>query len=162
MNDHIAAVIKNRAAHLPVLAFGASAAVAASYLYSYLHRLGTGNSGDIIESPLTQVGQLPRNEQERLPYPPDVLPGRRDVDSPYGNIRVYEWGPENGRRVLLVHGISTPGIALGSIAEELVEKGCRVMLFGRFTIHFLPRDGFNFLKDASVRHRCKHAVRILE
>jgi hypothetical protein len=32
--------------------------------------------------------------------------------------------------VLLVHGISTPCIALGSLAEELVQGGCRVMLFG--------------------------------
>ncbi len=46
----------------------------------------------------------------------------------YGTIRVYEWGPENGRKVLLVHGISTPCLALGGVANALVEKGCRVML----------------------------------
>jgi hypothetical protein len=31
--------------------------------------------------------------------------------------------------VLLVHGITTPCIALGAVARRLVEKGCRVMLF---------------------------------
>lgn len=41
---------------------------------------------------------------------------------------MYEWGPENGRKVLLVHGISTPCLALGSIANGLAAKGCRVML----------------------------------
>jgi pimeloyl-ACP methyl ester carboxylesterase len=41
---------------------------------------------------------------------------------------VYEWGPEEGRKVLLIHGISTPCIALGGVANGLVEKGCRVML----------------------------------
>lgn len=48
----------------------------------------------------------------------------------YGTMRVYEFGPETGRRVLLVHGITTPCLSLGSIALELAEKkGCRVLLF---------------------------------
>ena len=68
---------------------------------------------------------------ETLPYPPDALPGARDVESPYGSIRVYEWGPEDGEKILLIHGISTPSIALTDLANKLVEKGCRVMLFGR-------------------------------
>lgn len=45
---------------------------------------------------------------------------------------MYEWGPETGRKVVLVHGISTPCIALSNIAFGLVEKGCRVMLFDLF------------------------------
>jgi hypothetical protein len=32
--------------------------------------------------------------------------------------------------VLFIHGISTPSIALGGLAESLASKGCRVMLFG--------------------------------
>lgn len=69
----------------------------------------------------------------KLPYPPDCLPGARDVDTPYGNIRVYEWGPEDGRKVLFVHGISTPCIAFAGLAKRLVEQhGCRVMLFDLF------------------------------
>jgi pimeloyl-ACP methyl ester carboxylesterase len=69
---------------------------------------------------------------ETLPYPPNALPGARDVESPYGSIRVYEWGPEDGEKILLIHGISTPSIALTDLATKLVEKGFRVMLFGRF------------------------------
>jgi alpha-beta hydrolase superfamily lysophospholipase len=46
----------------------------------------------------------------------------------YGSIRVYEWGPEEGRRVLLVHGITTPCITLGAVAHGLAGRGCRVML----------------------------------
>jgi hypothetical protein len=65
-----------------------------------------------------------------LPYPPDALPGSRDVGSPYGTTRVYEWGPVNGAKILLVHGISTPSIALAGLAHQLVAKGFRVMLFG--------------------------------
>ncbi|KAI9795450.1 MAG: hypothetical protein M1835_005784 [Candelina submexicana] len=44
-------------------------------------------------------------------------------------MRVYEWGPEDGRKVLLIHGISTPCLALGGVAHGLAERRCRVMLF---------------------------------
>lgn len=67
---------------------------------------------------------------EDLPYPPDALPGARDVETPYGSIRVYEWGPASGERVLFVHGISTPVVALGDLGHEMVARGYRVMLFG--------------------------------
>jgi hypothetical protein len=82
------------------------------------------------ESPRkTLLPKLSERQKKRLPYPVDALPGARDVESPYGCIRVYEWGPEKGRKVLLIHGISTPSVALGGIAHELVGRGCRVMLF---------------------------------
>lgn len=88
-------------------------------------------SPTVAESPRsTLIPKLSAEQASDLPYPPDVLPGSRDVPTPYGTIRVYEWGPEAGRRVLLVHGISTPCIALAGVAEGLVERGCRVMLFG--------------------------------
>lgn len=72
-------------------------------------------SRKIIPSPrVTLLPELSEEESLELPYPPDYLPGARDVSSPYGTIRVYEWGPEDGRKVFLVHGISTPCISLGS------------------------------------------------
>ncbi|KAK4947749.1 hypothetical protein LTR10_013257 [Elasticomyces elasticus] len=87
----------------------------------------------IYTSPRTTLlPKLSDEERSQLPYPPDVLPGARDVDSPYGSIRAYEFGPEDGRKVLLVHGISTPAIALLPVANALAENGCRVMLFDLF------------------------------
>ncbi|KIX06983.1 uncharacterized protein Z518_04959 [Rhinocladiella mackenziei CBS 650.93] len=80
----------------------------------------------------TLLPTLSESEKAQLPYPPDVLPGVRDVDTPFGSIRVYEFGPEDGRKVLLVHGISTPAIALGAVAHALADNGCRVMLFDLF------------------------------
>ena len=86
----------------------------------------------VIPSPRTTLlPQLSASEIAALPYRPDVLPGGRWVDSPYGTIRVYEWGSEHGRKVLLVHGISNPCPVLGGLAGGLVERGCRVMLIGR-------------------------------
>ncbi|KAK2035703.1 hypothetical protein LZ31DRAFT_345386 [Colletotrichum somersetense] len=69
--------------------------------------------------------------RDALPYPPDALPGARDVATAYGNLRVYEFGPEDApERVLLLHGIGTPCLALGGVAAEFVAKGWRVMTFG--------------------------------
>lgn len=71
-----------------------------------------------------------KDRKLELPYPPDVFPGARDVETAYGTIKVFEWGPEDGEKVLLLHGIGTPCVALGDMAREFVRKGCRVMLFG--------------------------------
>lgn len=46
---------------------------------------------------------------------------------------MFEWGPENGEKVLLVHGLCGPCITLGNMANEFVRKGCRVMVFGKMT-----------------------------
>ena len=83
-------------------------------------------------SPRKALELLKGKDLDNVPYPPDALPGARDVDTPYGNIRVYEWGPEDGKKVLFVHGISTPSIAFARMAQLLVERGCRVMLFDLF------------------------------
>jgi pimeloyl-ACP methyl ester carboxylesterase len=64
----------------------------------------------------------------------------------YGSIRVYEFGPEDGPKVLMIHGINTTCQTLGKIANTLVHKGCRVMLFDLFGRGFsdtpsdLPHD----------------------
>ncbi|KAF2653948.1 alpha/beta-hydrolase [Lophiostoma macrostomum CBS 122681] len=101
-------------------------------LYSSRNVLGS-DAPKTIPSPLaTLLPHLSEEGLKSLPYPPDALPGARDVDTPYGCMRVYEWGPEKGHKVLLIHGISTPSIALGKLAHNLVERGCRVMLFDLF------------------------------
>lgn len=84
-----------------------------------------------VSSPAdTLLPTLEAKDLKELPYPPHALPGSRDVPSPYGSIRVYEWGPEEGEKILLIHGISTPSIALTDLAHKLVRKGHRVLLFG--------------------------------
>jgi hypothetical protein len=86
----------------------------------------------VIPSPVaSKLPELTEEELQQLPYPPDALPGARDVKSPYGTVRVYEFGPEDGDKVLLIHGISTPCVAMADLAHKLVRRGCRVMLFGR-------------------------------
>jgi len=100
-------------------------------LWALLYTRGD-RSPKIIQSPRKFLELLSAQQLDTIPYPPDALPGARDIDTPYGNIRVYEWGPEDGRKVLFIHGISTPCIAFAGMARLLVEKGCRVMLFDLF------------------------------
>lgn len=84
----------------------------------------------VLVSPRSTVlPGISESENRQLPLPTDVLPGARDVASPYGSSRVYEWGPIDGPKILLIHGITTPCIALGGLAHALVDRGCRVMLF---------------------------------
>ena len=105
-----------------------------------LYKINTGSSQDakVVPSPLkTVIPSLTDAEAADLPYPPDAYPGARDVISPYGSLRVYEWGPEDGRKVVLVHGITTPCVALGAVAHGLVDDGCRVILLD------LPGRGYS-------------------
>ncbi|KAK8873694.1 hypothetical protein PGQ11_004208 [Apiospora arundinis] len=93
------------------------------------------NNHNIIPSPRTSAAlrAMTQAERDALPYPPEgALPGARDVPTPYGSVRVYEWGPEDGERALLIAGISTPTVSLGDLAWEMSERGYRVMLFDYF------------------------------
>ncbi|CCX07961.1 Alpha/Beta hydrolase protein [Pyronema domesticum] len=76
----------------------------------------------------------PRNLKptKDTPYPPNLLPGSRFVSTPHGTISVAEFGPATGRKILLVHGISTPSVVFGSLASALAADGYRVMTFDLF------------------------------
>lgn len=65
------------------------------------------------------------------PYQADAFPGTRPFKTVYGTIQVFEWGPEDGEKVLIVHGLATPCISMSNMAKELVQKGYRVMVFGK-------------------------------
>jgi hypothetical protein len=85
--------------------------------------------------------RLQAEERHRLthatpPYLTDAFPGGRQFETVYGTIQVFEWGPEDGEKVLLVHGLGTPCIALGDMAKEFVSNGCRVIMFGRSSFAF--------------------------
>ncbi|ORY71794.1 putative alpha/beta hydrolase [Pseudomassariella vexata] len=74
-------------------------------------------------------------QRQRLtgsPYLTDTFPGGRQFKTVYGTIQVFEWGPEDGEKVLIVHGLATPCISMGNMAKEFVSKGCRVMIFDLF------------------------------
>ncbi|KAK4042433.1 Alpha/Beta hydrolase protein [Parachaetomium inaequale] len=112
----------------------AGTAIATATLLSLLRSYLWPTPPKIVSSPLRSVlPKLSQDEFDKLEYKPDNFPGARDVETPYGSIRVYEWGPLTGDKVVFVHGISTSCITLTKLANALVdEKGCRVMLFDLF------------------------------
>ena len=122
-----------RTSHLLYFAAGAASLGACSLLYSVLTSTNTTPNSRILPSPLS-TADADAASLSQIPYPPsDYLPGARDVPTPYGSIRIYEFGPsDSSRKVLLVHGISTPCVALAAIASGLADKGCRVMLLDLF------------------------------
>lgn len=118
----------NQRTQLPLLAVTGASFTLGLLLRSLFK--GDVHKPTILVSPRRAgLSTLSEEENRKLPVPDDVLPGARDVASPYGSVRVYEWGREDGPKVLLVHGITTPCIALGGVAHALVDRGCRVMLF---------------------------------
>jgi len=120
----LATGLRSQASYLTLGAVGLSIAL----LLHSLQRRRPRQS--CIKSPAKTL--LSGSEIASLPYPPDILPGGRSVETPYGSINVFEWGPEDGEKVLLLHGISTPCLSLANMAEELVAQGRRVMLFDFF------------------------------
>lgn len=98
--------------------------------YLFLSRLFfTPKRAAILPSPLKTLTPA---QLSTLLYSPDFYPGARDATTPYGTIRCYEFGPETGRKVLLLHGISTSCMTLTHIAHGLAARGCRVLLFDLF------------------------------
>lgn len=44
-------------------------------------------------------------------------------------MRVYEWGPEDGEKILFIHGISTSCMTVSKLAQAMADRGHRVMIF---------------------------------
>lgn len=134
----------NHRTQLPLLAVTGASFTVGLLLRSLFNR--PEHKESVLHSPRAKLSGIPEEENRKLPLPNDALPGARDVASPYGSIRVYEWGREDGPKVLLVHGITTPCITLGGLAHALADRGCRVMLFDLY-VHVLTmiRDGSKYL-----------------
>lgn len=47
--------------------------------------------------------------------------------------RYWLFGPETGRKVVLIHGLSVPSLIWKRIAPELAKKGARVLVYGECT-----------------------------
>lgn len=116
--------LTNRQIQLPLLALTSASVTAGLLLRS---ALSDKPAETLLPAP--RALGLSEAENREHPLPTDVLPGARDLTTPYGSMRVYEWGPVDGPKVLFVHGITTPCVALGGLAHALVDRGCRVMLF---------------------------------
>lgn len=115
---------------------------------------------NILRSPRIAVASVSPEKLKKISYPPNFLPGARDVNSPYGVIRVYEWGPEDGKKVLFIHGLSTPAPALGTVADTMAKQGYRVMLLGMGNIYTLKLlyQGSKFMSEILIIFHQDHSL----
>ncbi|KAH9946664.1 alpha/beta-hydrolase [Amylocystis lapponica] len=87
---------------------------------------------------------LPKDSRIRTLYPEDLFPNGRlmlvlnstlteySYILPYGRTRFWLLGPEDGTRVVLVHGLATPAVTWTQIAPYLAERGCRVLVYDEY------------------------------
>lgn len=168
--DSLSIIMSSHDSSTPVTFVAATTSIATIIFLSLARTILWPSQPKTIRNPLATGVYAKSNAQEtkNLVYQPDTFPGARDVETPVGNpsrtrqhqqaqhtdlenshqygaIRVYEFGPETGQKVLLVHGISTPCITLGPIANALAKRGYRVMLFvspwPNHLVHLLPLIG---------------------
>ncbi|KAH9002272.1 Alpha/Beta hydrolase protein [Lactarius hatsudake] len=62
-------------------------------------------------------------------YPEEYYPGGAYVSLPFGNVRYWLFGPEAGKKIVLIHGLSIPSLIWKDVAPALASRGYRVLLY---------------------------------
>ncbi|KAI9057386.1 alpha/beta-hydrolase [Trametes sanguinea] len=75
------------------------------------------------------LATLPKSSPSRAIYPENFYDGGAYVKLPYGQVRYWLIGPEDGQRVVLIHGLSVPAIIWKDVAPKLAANGFRVLLY---------------------------------
>lgn len=131
---------------------------------SFLDSRKRCRSDEPIPSPRsTLLPHLSEAQASALPYPPNLLPGARDVDTPYGSMRIYEWGPEDGRKVVMIPGDTSPAPVFGRISKGLVHQGFRVMVIGVYvhlcgTYHSLILSQIHGAEAIPIRRKMSNTM----
>ncbi|KLO14437.1 alpha/beta-hydrolase [Schizopora paradoxa] len=71
----------------------------------------------------------PTDSRVREVYPEDIYPGGGYANLPMGRTKYWLFGPEDGEKVVLIHGLTIPAITWKDIAPKLVEKGFRILAY---------------------------------
>ncbi|KAJ7106676.1 Alpha/Beta hydrolase protein [Mycena epipterygia] len=75
------------------------------------------------------LANLPSNSRAREVYPENWQEGGKYVQFPVGRVRYWLVGPESGKKIVLIHGLTIPAIAFGPLVPILVNAGYRVLLY---------------------------------
>ncbi|KJA29628.1 hypothetical protein HYPSUDRAFT_195996 [Hypholoma sublateritium FD-334 SS-4] len=75
------------------------------------------------------LASMPPTSKSWSIYPEDFYPGGGYAAFPNGKVRYWLLGPENGKKVVLIHGLSVPAIIWKDVAPTLAARGYRVLLY---------------------------------
>ncbi|KAI0076964.1 alpha/beta-hydrolase [Panus rudis PR-1116 ss-1] len=75
------------------------------------------------------LSSLSKDSRSWQIYPDDFFQGGAYVTFPYGKVRYWLLGPEKGKKIVLIHGLSVPAIIWQDVAPRLAEKGFRVLVY---------------------------------
>ncbi|KAI5120314.1 hypothetical protein M0805_000374 [Coniferiporia weirii] len=75
------------------------------------------------------LASLPNNSRSWRIYPEDFYDGGGYVSFPFGRVRYWVFGPEDGEKVVLIHGLSVPAIIWKDVAPQLAARGFRVLVY---------------------------------
>lgn len=75
------------------------------------------------------LASLPKDAKSWEIYPEDFYPGGAYADLPHGKTRYWLMGPEKGRKIVLIHGLSIPAIIWKDVAPALAANNFRVLVY---------------------------------
>ncbi|KAF9997643.1 hypothetical protein BGZ79_008650 [Entomortierella chlamydospora] len=81
---------------------------------------------------LPSLGRLNHSLRESA-YPDDFYPGGAYANLTFGETRYYLFGPTDGKKVVFVHGLSSPSPVYDSVARYMADHGCRVLLYDLYS-----------------------------
>ncbi|KAI8924126.1 Alpha/Beta hydrolase protein [Entophlyctis helioformis] len=107
-------------------------ATTAAVLYAYNKMVPARN---------VAMGNLADVTDASSPFKEDFWPSSAYVDLPFGKTHYYLLGPEDGKKVVFVHGITSPGSCYPSFINALVESGHRVLVYDHYGRGFSAAPG---------------------
>ncbi|KAF9972527.1 hypothetical protein BGZ65_009773, partial [Modicella reniformis] len=66
-------------------------------------------------------------------YPEDYYSGGQYVELSHGETHYFLFGPEDGKKIVFVHGFSVPASVYSSVARQMANNGCRVLLYDLYS-----------------------------
>ncbi|KAG0294846.1 hypothetical protein BGZ96_000335 [Linnemannia gamsii] len=66
-------------------------------------------------------------------YPEDYYPGGEYAELSYGETHYFLFGPEDGKKIVFVHGLSTPASVYNGVVRHMAANGCRVLLYDLYS-----------------------------
>ncbi|KAJ8323456.1 hypothetical protein BDV3_007025 [Batrachochytrium dendrobatidis] len=72
------------------------------------------------------------------------------ADLPFGKTHYFLIGPEDGEKIVFVHGISCPGACFPSFMNALAKKGYRILIYDHYGRGYSDSPGVNYSQDLYV------------